>query len=295
MHQENKDKLFFIAAAMGWGAQRPETAWGPQKLKDLGVISYQTILEASTPYTTGKKLNYTECLKEVVDFSQSLAQCTKNTIENKHFPVVIGGDHTVAIGTWSGMIRALNAHKKFGLIWIDAHMDSHTPQTTPSQAIHGMPLAALMGYGELELTQIDKDGPFLDPQHVVLIGVRSFEEGEAALLKKLKVKIYFIEEVRDRGLACILQEAIDKVSEHTQGFGISIDLDALDPSVVPGVGSPEPDGILPQNVYQALSTINTYNKLKGLEIAEYNPTRDINHATAHVIQEILLHGVKYEK
>jgi arginase len=185
-----------------------------------------------------KNIPLSEALPIIVDFNRRLAECVSDAIGHHFFPVVIGGDHCNAIGTWNAVACSLN--EPLGLIWIDAHMDAHTKETSPSGAWHGMPLACLMGYGVKELAQLKRERPILNPKHLCLIGVRSFEEGEAALLKRLNVKIYYIDEVKRRGLHEVLKEAIDHVNQGTKGYGVSLDVDVIDPSEAPGTGSLEP-------------------------------------------------------
>jgi arginase len=212
------------------------------------------------------------------------------------FPLVIGGDHSCAIGTWSGVGAALkqgeNKDARLGLIWFDAHMDAHTPATSPSQALHGMPLACLLGYGDAHLTDLmdhgvgEKHRPVLRPEDVCLIGVRSFEWGEAALLHQLGVRVYFMAEVRERGLPEIVREALLRVRRETDGFGVSIDLDVLEPAEEPGVGSPVPGGIALHDMLEALAWVRATSGLKALEIVEYNPYSDHHFDTAAAVADL---------
>jgi arginase len=278
----------WIAAELGWGAQLHETAWGPNVLAHDIPLTYNTIVQSNTPYSPPLTLDYPHRLQEVAQFCADLAKVTRLSIEAKHFPIVIGGDHSMAIGTWSGVISALKAEQNFGLIWIDAHMDSHTVDTTPSMAIHGMPLAILLGHGEKKLVELGGCSAKLSPQHVVLIAVRSFEFGEAELLKKLNVKIYYMSDVKARGFANIMKEAIETVSINTVGFGISLDLDAFDPQIAPGVGSPEKEGILDlSDIREAFRYCCQVPSFCAFEIAEYNPSRDTEKTTTKVIKLIL--------
>ncbi|SRR5579883_2026595 len=200
---------------------------------------------------------------------------------------IMGGDHTSAIGTWSGVYDTLHDQGNIGLVWIDAHMDSHTPETTESGHIHGMPLASLMGYGYGTLTSILHDAPKLQPENVCLIGVRSFERGEAELLKRLNVRVYFIEEVKERGFIPVLQEAVQQVSRHTIGYGISLDLDSIDPSEAPGVDVPEKNGLSASEVCEGLLQVMSDPKLIGTEIVEFDPTRDKAHLTEKLIANLI--------
>jgi arginase len=221
------------------------------------------------------KLN-TELAKQVCVLTQ----------QQKSF-CVIGGDHACAIGTWSGVYEAIHAKGELGLIWIDAHMDSHTPETSESQRIHGMPLACLLGHGYSSLTSILNAEPKIKPQNTCLIGVRSFESGEAALLERLQVRVYLMEEVKARGLDSVLQEAIERVSAHTIAYGLSIDIDSLDPQEAPGVGVPEANGIHVKDMYAALAQHVNDPKWIATELAEFDPSRDYNKKTEKIIIDLL--------
>lgn len=201
--------------------------------------------------------------------------------------IVFGGDHSCAIGTWSGASHALKSQGQLGLIWIDAHMDSHTPQTTESGAIHGMPVAVLLGYGDAEFTNILNTDPKVLPENIVLIGVRSFEAGEAELIKKLNIRVYFMDEIEKRGLNNVWREALEIVTKNTVAYGVTIDLDALDPKQIPGVGSPEPGGINLLELTQALKLCQNDSRLIGFEITEFNPHHDKQQLTEHGIVKMI--------
>jgi arginase len=287
-------KIVLIGAALGWGAKLHETELGADAYYEAKLAAsnannshWHKIIYPSLRQHSQKALDYAQRLQQIHDFNQQLGSELQKITQPNQFCVTLGGDHSVAIGTWSGTILALAAQQQFGLLWIDAHLDSHTPDTSPSQAIHGMPLAVLLGYGEPALVNLLKKGPKLLPQHVVLFGIRSFEEEEAALLSSLKVRIYDMEEIRDRGIELCLQEAIQIVNGAPKGFGISIDLDAFDPIEAPGVGSPEPNGIFPDAFIPELKNAFSHPNLKALEIVEYNPTRDQDNKTLKLTQKIL--------
>jgi arginase len=167
-------------------------------------------------------------------------------------------------------------------------MDSHTFETTPSGAIHGMPLAVLLGHGAEELTSQGVQLPKVKPEHVALVGIRSFEPGEEALLKSLNVRIYYIEEVQERGLDACMQEALARVSQATAGYGVTIDLDSMDPSDAPGVGSPETNGLTAADLCHSLRFLRETPGLQALEITEYNPHRDLEQRTLHVIEDLIV-------
>lgn len=218
---------------------------------------------------------------------EQLAQNVSTLVREGKKVCVLGGDHTSAIGTWSGVFDAMHEQGDLGLIWIDAHMDSHTPETSLSGRIHGMPLAAILGYGYPTLTSILQYAPKIKPENVCVIGVRSYEEGEAALLKRLNVRVYFQEEVKERGFVQVLLEAVAKVKENTVCYGLTLDLDALDPEEVPAVDVPEADGIHVKELREGLKQMLSDPKLIATEIVEFDPSRDKNHVTEKLIIDLL--------
>jgi arginase len=225
---------------------------------------------------------------ELVDISLLLAENIAEAVAAKERFCVLSGDHSSGIGTWSGAAYALRETGPLGLIWIDAHMDAHTPETSPSQNIHGMPVAHLLGRGLPSLTQLLDASPKLLPQHLCLIGIRSFEPGEAALLRELNVKIYFMEEVQQRGIEAVFKEAVAYIEGQGVHFGLSIDIDAFDPSDAPGVGCREVGGISAQAFVDSLPGLLPHNPhFVGLEISEYNPIRDERAKTAQWIPQLL--------
>jgi len=218
---------------------------------------------------------------------------TSVCVKEKLFPLIVGGDHSLAIGTWSGIISTLKAEGKFGLIWLDAHMDSHTFKTTPSNAIHGMPLACLLGKPVGGLEDLMNKCPKLNPKHVVLIGARSYEEEEESFLKQAGVKIFYMDEIKKRGLKEIMKEALALVTHQTVGFGVSFDLDVYDSEVAPGVGSPEPDGLKAEETLAALEILRKSPSLLGIEVVEYNPSRDQDLKTLTLLKQTLLHLIPF--
>lgn len=273
--------IVVIGAASGAGAPDPGCAEGPDALRRYRVfhdtplqhVEWDAILRV--PRDAQDTL-----LHAVAALGERLAHEVAAVLGVGHFPLVVGGDHSCAIGTWSGVHRALANRGPIGLIWIDAHMDSHTFATTPSGQIHGMPLAALLGHGEAALTAIDGAEAKLRPEHVCLIGVRSYEAGEAALLQRLGVRVFDMEEIRRRGLAAVFDEALAIVRNGTVGFGVSVDLDALDPEEEPGVTTPVPGGLCRADLAAALSRLRGDPAFVAMEIVEYNPHRDRDRATA---------------
>lgn len=211
------------------------------------------------------------------------------SIVEKQVPFcVLAGDHSSAIATWSAVAAAHQAKGDIGLIWIDAHMDSHTPETSHTKNIHGMPLAYLLGHGLDGLKLSPGHSPAIKPQNVCLIGVRSYEKEEALLLKRLGVKIFLMDDIKQKGLLETINEAKEYVSRFTNGFGLSIDIDAVDPQDAPGVSVPEPDGIIGKDLVNALHSImGKEDNLLGIEIAEFNPLNDQKQMTAKLVVKLI--------
>ena len=280
-------RVCIIGAASGLGAQDRGCEDGPvafhrsqawHTLEHHPLVDWgKTLFAADAPGLSA--------VSRIAGLCRHLADEVAQVMAANDFPVVIGGDHSIAIGTWSGVARASEA--PVGLLWIDAHLDSHTPETSYSGAIHGMPLACLLGRGDKRLLNIGLTGAQLSAAHTVVLGPRSYEPEELDFLRDLGVRIYDTETLMARGFAACLDEAIALVASAPAGFGVTLDLDAIDPLLAPGVGSPEPDGLPPQDVLSALHRISVLPGLRALEIVEYNPDRDRHGITAGLIAELI--------
>jgi len=285
----NNKPLYLLGYASGIAGAEPGSAEGPIIIQNSPYLS--TLLEQGIALQWEKMLqpkpSNAGILSEVTELCRQLAQSTAKLTTAKQSFVVLGGDHTSAIGTWSGVAHAKRKEGSLGLIWIDAHMDSHTPETTLSGNLHGMPVACLLGYGEGALTKLCDDLPKLQPENICLIGIRSYEQGEVNLLKKLNVKIFYMDEVKQRGITAVLQEAREIVSRNTTGYGISIDIDSMDPHDAPGTGVAEPDGIVANDLCAALTRYAQDPYLIGLEIAEFDPRRDHEHMTEKLVIKLI--------
>lgn len=229
----------------------------------------------------GPLQNYPQGLPALRHSCRQLAQKTAWR-RRSHLPVIIGGDHSCAIGTWHGMYAN---RRRLGLLWIDAHFDSHTPVTSQSLHMHGMPLAVLLGESG------DEWGwpahAVVDARHTVVFGVRSFEEGEPQLLQRHGVRFYTMNEIRKRGLYRCLTEAWRLVAASPGGFGVSLDLDGLDPSFAPAVSVREPRGLSLPRLRQALAQ-QRRDRLKALEITEFNPYREHDKRTVKALTTLIV-------
>ncbi len=220
-----------------------------------------------------------------------LFNCIKESIDKKHIPIVIGGDHTSAAGTWSGVASALRAEGNFGLIWLDAHLDAHTYETSKYGKWggwwHGQPVSALLGHGLPQLTGLGGMKQKLSPEHISMIGIHSFEPQEDAFVKKHNIRVYGLDEVRQRGFKTVYAEALRRATAGTSGFGLSIDLDCFDPADAPGVGTAENEGLDPAEVLPIIKAAARHPLFKALEIAEFNPHNDKNGKTRALIEDII--------
>ncbi|WP_407279575.1 ornithine--oxo-acid transaminase [Aromatoleum evansii] len=278
-HADLRAIVQVIGVASALGAPGHGPAAGPaalehhgllQRLKGTGIAASwrETLVPAATPAPGAS-------MRERLDAVGALAQRVADhltALAPDVFPLVIGGDHAVGIGTWRGVASRLAPRGALGLIWIDAHLDSHTERSTHSGNIHGMPLAALLGEGDAALTGVG--GPKLDPANVVIIGARAWEHEEHERLTRLGVQVFDMAEVRERGIAAVFCDALSVVRERTAGFGVSIDLDALDAAAFPAVTCPEHDGIAPDELCAALLALRGCGDFVAMEIVEYLPERD---------------------
>ena len=282
-----------IAAHSGLGAGDPRTGQAPDALARAGLplmlarmgrlASWQDI----SGFSGMLVMNAAARLEAVAHMASDVSQAVEQAVQSGAQPLVLGGDHSIAAGTWSGAANALGPGGRLGLIWLDAHMDAHVPETTPSGNWHGMPVAHLLGHGVPELTGLSRYGPALHPENICLIGVRSYEPGEARLLERLGVRVIAAEEVARRGFDACFAEALAIACHRTDGFGVSIDLDVFDPVDAPGVGSPVAGGLRPAPVLRTLDGLSNATGFLGLEIAEYNPARDRSGKTARLANDLV--------
>jgi arginase len=287
-------EIALIGAASGWGAGFRHTEEGPPALQRLGLADWlsargldarwRAMVRSEKRWREHPELRPPETFGLVARHGVALADAVARAIAAGRFPVVLGGDHAIVMGSWAGVARG-HRGAKLGLIWLDAHLDAHTLQTTPSMNAHGMGGAALLGHGY---------GPFLDlcggvlrPEHVCYIGVRSYESGEMALLRRLGVRIIEMAEVKRRGVEAALAEGLAIATNGTAGFGLTIDLDGFDPVDAPGVGLKEPDGLRAGPTLAALSLLARHAKLRALEIVEYIPEFDRGLRTAHLVRDLI--------
>lgn len=228
-------------------------------------------------------------LPEISAAAEELASMVEAVLDEGSFPVVIGGDHSIAIGSAAGVASYYRKRgEKIGIVWLDAHTDINTPETSPSGNIHGMPLAALLGFGPKELTDIAGFSPKVLPQHTVIIGARSVDPGERETIRAHGIRVFTMSELDERGMADIVDEAIQIASRNTAGFHVTMDMDFLDPFYAPGVGTPERGGATYREAHLAMEKLADSGHVLSVEVAEVNPLFDTANQTAQLAVELIL-------
>ncbi|WP_335870892.1 arginase [Bacillus sp. 2205SS5-2] len=285
----NTENVSIIGVPMDLGQMRRGVDMGPSAIRyagvverlesiglnieDLGDIEIGRPERAISPDTTLRNL------KAVAEASEQLASTVDSVIKKGEFPLVLGGDHSIAIGTLAGVAKN---YENLGVIWYDAHGDLNTADTSPTGNIHGMPLAASLGIGHESLTNIGGYGPKIKPENIVIIGARSLDEGERELIKERGITVYTMHEIDRLGMTTVMTEAISYLRDKTDGIHLSLDLDGLDPNDAPGVGTPVIGGISYRESHLAMEMLAEANVITSAEFVEVNPILDEKNKTATV-------------
>lgn len=287
MKPEINKNLSIISVPIDLGAGTRGVNLGPEAIKYAGLVKrLENIgynVEDRCDIVVDKKVATTVAgsnlknLNIVSEVNSNLCKEVSDAMSEGKFPLVIGGDHSIAIGTISGVLQ----HKKnLGVIWFDAHGDINTAETSPSGNIHGMPVAVLLGMGDDSLTSIGGKDAVLKKEHIVYIGSRDLDAGERIALKSLGIKVFTMHEIDDMGIKTVIEEAIKIAGNGTDGIHVSFDLDVLDPEVAPGTGTKVPGGMGYREAHYALELIARSEKLVSAEFVEVNPLLDHENMTA---------------
>ncbi len=283
----NKD-ISLIGVPMDLGQTRRGVDMGPSAIRYAGIVERLEKLnfnihdlgnidisrpDRNLPEREDKLRN----LQEVVEANTKLANVVDEQVKNNHFPLVLGGDHSIAIGSLAGVSRH---YENLGVIWYDAHGDINTTETSPSGNIHGMPLAVSLGYGHEKLTSILDDNPKIKPENVVLIGIRDLDEGEKELLRDLNIKVFTMHEIDRIGMPQVMKETIYYLKDRTDGVHLSFDLDGINPSEAPGVGTPVIGGVTYRESHLAMEMLAEADIITSAEFVEVNPMLDDKNKTA---------------
>ena len=228
------------------------------------------------------KLKY---LDQIVRVSEELAGIVTTILQEGDFPLVLGGDHSIGLGSINGVA---NVHKNVGVLWIDAHADFNTDQSTPSGNIHGMILASLAGLGNSSLTNIGGWSPKIHKETIVIVGARDLDPGEQELLRTNSIHVFTMSEIDQLGITEVMQQALAIAGQNNDGIHLSLDMDALDPKEAPGVGTPVRGGLTYREAHLAMELIADSHKLVSMDVVEVNPILDRENATALLAVELVL-------
>lgn len=280
-------KLSIIGMPMDLGQMRRGVDMGPSAMRYAGIneklkplfdhIHDMGDIAIGRPEVVVDKESNLRNLDLVAEKSTLLAEKVNEVIQSGSFPLVLGGDHSIAIGTLAGVAKH---YKSLGVIWYDAHGDLNTAETSPSGNIHGMPLAVSIGLGHISLTEIAGYGPKIKPENIVIIGARALDDGEKELIKETGIKVYTMHEIDRLGMARVMEETIAYLKEKADGVHLSLDLDGLDPNDAPGVGTPVMGGISYRESHLAMEMLHEAQIITSAEFVEVNPILDERNKTA---------------
>jgi arginase len=293
-----KEKISVIGFPMDLGSGRRGVDMGPSALRIAGLddrlrnLGYEVedlgdvFIEIMEKQDVGDtKLRY---LQEVLKTSQTLAEIVEEVLDNGKFPLCVGGDHSMALGTIAGIAAHCRKEKKsFGVIWIDAHADMNTHETTPSGNIHGMPLAASMGLGHNSLVNFYGFAPKLKPENCALIGIRSVDPEERINIKKLNPTVYTMSDIDKLGIHRVISKVLKQFRKQVDHIHVSFDVDSVDPSVAPGVGTPVQGGLSYREAHLLMETIAECGCMSSLEVVEVNPVLDVKNKSAEFAVELI--------
>lgn len=287
--------IAMIGVPMDLGADRRGVDMGPSaircagletKLQEIGYAVYDrgdliVRRERASPQYHGSNLKY---LDEIARVNAELCDAVAEEVGLGRFPLILGGDHSIAIGSIAG----LRQHKReIGVIWYDSHGDLNTADTSPSGNIHGMPLAVALGYGHDRLTAIGGAASHIKPENVVIIGARSLDQGERSFLKVQGITVFSMHELDRLGMSRVMEQTLDIVTRTTDGVHLSFDLDALDPYYAPGVGTPVAGGISFRESHLAMELLAAAGAVTSVDVVEVNPILDTRNQTASTAVALL--------
>ncbi len=287
-----------IGVPMDLGAGRRGVDMGPsalriagltERLRDIGhTVSDEGDIQVKVPESQEIDNPQLKYLPEIVRVTTILAHRVEEAMERHEFPLVLGGDHSIAMGTISGLSGYARKHNlRFGLIWIDAHADMNTSETTPSGNIHGMPLAVVLGEGPRELTTIGGDFRKVDPHNVALLGVRNIDKAEKEIVRKTGITYYTMADIDKYGAHRIIGRVLKEMKEKVDLLHVSFDIDSVDPSIAAGVGTPAPGGLSYREAHLIMETIADCECMSSLEVTEVNPIFDIRNQSAEFAAEVV--------
>jgi arginase len=284
-------KIRILGVPLDLGQERRGVDMGPSALRAAGLNSALKSLghqveDAGNLHVKNPEEQHfgdrrAKYLCEIAETCQAVAHHVYQTLETGAFPLSLGGDHSIAVGTQAGVAKFFRDRSQdCGLLWIDAHADMNTPETSPSGNVHGMPFAATLGIGAEPLTQIFGFAPKFKPERSVLIGARDLDSRERRAVKQSGVHVFTMRGIDEHGMREAMEQSLEIVTEGTTGFVVSFDIDAVDPDEAPGVGTPVRGGITFREAHLAMEMIADSKKMLALELVEVNPIIDVLNKTA---------------
>jgi arginase len=292
--------IHLIGVPLDLGGGRRGVDMGPSALRIAGLgerlaqLGYEVVdkgdITAPTPETRVPRTPRKKYIAEIATVCRRLYRTALGSLTRGAFPIVLGGDHSLAAGSVAAAARwAWQSHRlPLGLIWVDAHGDMNTPASSPSGNVHGMPLAALLGGEPRELSSIGGKAGTVRPEHTVLVGVRNLDEREKELVRASRVHVFTMKDIDRAGMAAIAEQAIAIAGAGTAGIHVSFDVDSCDPSVAPGVGTPVKGGLDYREAHLLMEMVADSDRLTSLDLVEVNPTLDLRNATAQLGVELAL-------
>ena len=288
-----KRDIGLITVSIDLGAGRRGVDMGPSALRIAGIAAAVEALghrvaelgsvTAGTMETSEQGESRARYLNEIENVALLARELVERGLAEGRLPLILGGDHSLSIGTVSGVARHYRRQGgSIGLIWVDAHGDMNRPETTPSGNVHGMVLAILMGRGHERLVAISGEQPAVRPENVTLVGARDLDPGERELIAELGVRVFTMSDIDERGVARCMDEALARARDGTAGFHVSFDLDVLDPQVAPGVGTPVTGGLTYREAHLVCEKVARNGGLVSLEVVELNPVLDDRNHTANL-------------
>jgi arginase len=290
--------IHLLGVPMDLGSGRRGVDMGPSAIRIAGLagrlaeLGHKVVDEGDVGIRNMEALKVGDVraryLAEIARASRLVCNKVERIVGKGHFPLVLGGDHSISVGTVSAVaLAARREGKKVGLLWVDAHGDINTPETSPSGNIHGMPVAVLLGEGPEELTSIGGEGPKVDPRNVAMVAIRSLDEGEKVRLKRHGIEVHTMSEVDRTGIDKVMKEALARVTDGTDRVHVSLDLDAVDPTVAPGVGTPVKGGLDYREAHLLMEMLSDSGVMTSLEVVEANPILDDRNASAAFAVELV--------
>jgi arginase len=288
-----------VGVPMDLGAGRRGVDMGPSAIRIAGVgpglrhlgftVEDDGDVGVPAPETRDPGSPNARYLEPIYHVCNRLRLRVRRSLEHGEIPIVLGGDHSIAIGTVSGVSEYFrNRSQKVGLIWVDAHGDMNTPESSPTGNIHGMPLATLCGMGHPRLVEMGGFAPKVERKNVCLIGIRDIDEVERKIVKQSGIHAYTMRDVDERGMRAIMQECIGYATDGTAGFHVSFDLDGMDPRDVPGTGTPVKGGISWREANLLMEMVSDTGKMTSLEVTELNPILDVKNQSGEVAVDVIL-------